>query len=445
MESTEPQTLRPWRPSSFGADAFARFNLNVVRVVGGAVMAVITARALGPSGKGDLSALLFVSLIAGQASTLGLGEAATALAGGDRSALRGFLGSSLPAVVVTSFLGATVVWLLSTGAGGPSLEIASVLAAVSVPFIAIAHLLLTIEIARDRIRFASGVEALRVVVEVAIVAVLVGVARWGIPGGAAAVLAASSASSAVLALSLRRSSFVDRPRWDAALLRQALGLGGGVQIAYVLMLSTQRADLLLVHSLRGSVETGIYSVALTVAQVATYAAASIAAAAFPRLAAVESGAFIRSVARVARAGAAVGIMSAVLLGCVAPILIPVIFGSAFSAAVQPALLLLVGSVFWGVQWSLTRAAIASGSARTAIGSFGASLVVMIGGGVLVVPRFGAVGAAIAATAANGIGLLVAARWYLHVGGNARALIPHRTDFVRLRDAFPRRSPPSSST
>src|SRR3954447_6872670 len=78
-------------------------------VVLGMIASIVTARVLGPSGKGTLAALTFVTLLMSQCCTLGLGDAAVVRVGQAKASAQQALSSSLAVVGAASLLGAAVV------------------------------------------------------------------------------------------------------------------------------------------------------------------------------------------------------------------------------------------------------------------------------------------------------------------------------------------------
>src|SRR3712207_1100217 len=100
-------------PSSMGRDASLRLSADVVVLVMGFVAGVVTARVLGPPGKGTLAVLVFLGGLLGQLGTLGLGEAAIVWFGRRRVSLQAALSGVMPGVVVGGLLGAVGLWVAS--------------------------------------------------------------------------------------------------------------------------------------------------------------------------------------------------------------------------------------------------------------------------------------------------------------------------------------------
>src|SRR5437773_1473155 len=83
------------RPS-LRVNSLARLVLEGGRLASGFVSAAITARWLGPAGKGTLSALLFIAALLSYGSTMGLGEAVTVMIGRAETNLDRSVSRSLP-------------------------------------------------------------------------------------------------------------------------------------------------------------------------------------------------------------------------------------------------------------------------------------------------------------------------------------------------------------
>ena len=114
-----------------------RFASDGSGVLLGLISTIVTARVLGPAGRGTLAALTFVTLLVAQCSTLGLGDAAVVRIGQAKATVQEALSSSLVAVTLASLAGALVVLAyavaqLPLGDGGISAAVAAGCATVVV-------------------------------------------------------------------------------------------------------------------------------------------------------------------------------------------------------------------------------------------------------------------------------------------------------------------------
>jgi O-antigen/teichoic acid export membrane protein len=196
-----------------------------------------------------------------------------------------------------------------------------------------------------------------------------------------------------------------------------------------------RLDQILVGLIASQAVLGVYAVAVNGAEILLYLPAAAATAVLPLVARSGAqgprpvlGAF-RSVLLVTAASVALG----AVLG---PTLIPLVFGSDFDASVVPFLLLLPGALGYAALLVFSNALVASSApGRSSLGML-ASLVVTIGLDLVLIGRYGASGAAAAATIGYVLGGAVALVLYRGVAAFSwRALLlPERGD-VELAHAL----------
>jgi O-antigen/teichoic acid export membrane protein len=187
-----------------------------------------------------------------------------------------------------------------------------------------------------------------------------------------------------------------------------------------------RLDQVLMGFMSTRAELGLYAVAVNAAEIPLYVPQSVSNTLLPIVAADEGE---RRQARAIRVYRLVTLLTLalVLAGMAAgPFLIPFAFGDAFEGSVSPFLWLLPGAVGF-VASSIFSAALAATSAP-GLSSVGpaATLVVGLALDVVLIPRLGADGAAIASTA----GFIA--------GGAAAVLAFRKTAPLRWTDLLPRR-------
>jgi O-antigen/teichoic acid export membrane protein len=231
----------------------------------------------------------------------------------------------------------------------------------------------------------------------------------GITGAAWAALAGWLVATPVLVVALARLGAAGRPAWHRSYVRAAVRLGVPLLVAQLLMIAATRVDLVVVHALADAEVAGHYSVALTLGALNTFAALALASAAFPRLAALPEAEVAPYVGRTVRMAALLAVLVGVVLAPLLPWFAVAAFGPGFRPSAGPAMVLLVWGVLWSVQWTLCRAAAARGQGHVLVRSFGGALVVMIVLDVVLVPIWGAMGAAFGAIASGLAGTTVAMR------------------------------------
>jgi O-antigen/teichoic acid export membrane protein len=249
----------------------------------------------------------------------------------------------------------------------------------------------------------------RVVGAVITLAVIASLALVGltVSGAIAAFVVGSVATGALALLEIARTErlhWISRPVGLGAALKVGMRAG----IGQALIAVNYRFDFLLVASIAGSSQLGIYSISVSVIEVFwMWADASSQAVAQGAAAARDPALARRVLAHAMRrtgAGLAVGCLLVIGFGFW---LIPAVFGAAFSQAYLPAVALLPGMLAVGLWKVLNAYLFARGFdyAGTLTAGIGAAAGLALD--LLLIPRFGIVGAAIAASIGYSVTLAIA--------------------------------------
>lgn len=401
----------PDAPSSgsFARGTVARFGAEALGALFGLLVGALTARFLGPAGKGTLSALTYSVALAAPLCALGLGEATQTLLGQRRVSLQQATSGVVAALLATTMLGILAFGgLVLTQFVGeiPGLRTAILAAALTLPLITFVTVLAMLLESAGQVVYVAAVRVGIAAVTATSTVLLVYGLEKAITGALLAIAVGWGAGLVALLVRLQQLGATPVPRWDSAFLRQAVPLGRPTQLSYLVIVASTRVDLLFVRVLTGQEAAGYYSVALTVGQLSTYAPVAMSVAAFPLIARSSLAEARRFSGLLCRATLAAGLVTAVALGCLVPFLVPLAFGAEFRPAVAPTLVLLVGGVLWGAQWVACRCESARGRPRVLLLSFGVSLAVMVVGDLMLIPVAGVTGAALASAASPLAGLAV---------------------------------------
>ncbi|SEL49755.1 oligosaccharide flippase family protein [Streptacidiphilus jiangxiensis] len=188
-----------------------------------------------------------------------------------------------------------------------------------------------------------------------------------------------------------------RPSRDVA--GEVLRYGARGQLGNVLMLVNLRLDFVVLGAIAGPAVLGVYAVASKFAELMRLPAAALNYVLYPRFAREEP----REAAADARHLLPRALLGTLLLTPVvagaAVVALPVLYGRAFHGAVVPALILLIGLAVEGA--AAVSSAYLCGAGRPGANSLGMGMgvVITVVLDVLLIPRHGAVGAAVASSAA----------------------------------------------
>ena len=187
---------------------------------------------------------------------------------------------------------------------------------------------------------------------------------------------------------------------DRALARRLLRYGGKVWAGGLSQAANLRLDQALLSGLFPPAALGIYVTATSVSNLLSVLANSVQMIVTPTVANRTVAAERKSeLVRLFRRFWLVNIMGGLALAAISPILVPLLFGKAFAAAVLPAVILIAGALFIGAKDVLAGGAQALGDpwlgSRSEIVAMGVTVVLLLA----LLPTLGIIGAAIASTLA----------------------------------------------
>jgi O-antigen/teichoic acid export membrane protein len=375
------------------------------------ILVVIQSRFLDPEGRGRfVLVVLTVTILARLFGQLGV--AVTSLAGeGD---LRPLAARALGWTVLLGAAGAGLILLAGVSVDAFGLPLAAIAAPALLPNILNACIS-GVLLGRARIRLWNYIQVLPPLLTLAgMLVVVVGLHR-GVDA-AVAVWTIAYILTAVFALIAARDLWFPPARarlldrYGRAIARLALAMG----VVQIVNLIGYRVELFVLDHFKGLAQVGIYSIAMQAAEAIWLIPAAVASAVTgPVVHETQAGAV-----RLIRAACGKGLLytSAVALaiGGLAPFVIPLLFGDDFRGAVRPLLLLLPGVVAYApvtilvVYLTIRRARPRLSLLVSVIG-----LVVTAAMSLVLIPPYGASGAAVASAigyAAGGI-----AAWLFFVG------------------------------
>jgi O-antigen/teichoic acid export membrane protein len=400
------------------------------------VAVLILARALGPTGRGTIAFITVSALVLARVAGFGVGDATTVLAA-QRVEARGALLSNLVLFMSTSALvlaGLGFAVLLSlggerpVGVGPPELAIMGG-ATVAIALIEAGGAFL---VGCGRLHRLAFITATAYWIYPLLLSILWLVVGLTVTRAALAWLASSTIIAFALLRQSARGAGLARP--SRRLLRESIHFGLRAWIGSLARLLNFRTDQIIMGFLASEAALGIYAVAVNASEALLYLPTAMATALLPVAARAEAQQRVEQTLRAFRSAALFTAGAVTIAAALGPILLPVVFGSAFDASVEPFLWLVPGAFGFAATVIFSSALMASSSpGRSSLGPF-VSLVVGIGLDVVLIPRFGAVGAAAAASSAFIAGGTAALLSYRRLSPFAwRALLlPRRGDLQVLR-------------
>lgn len=420
-ESTRPSLL---------SSALATYATNVAVAVASLGNVLIVARTLGAEGRGAVAFLTTIGVLVSSLATLGVEQANANLAGRHPELRRALASNSLLLALVLGALGAAAVAglvALVPAAGAGSSSGLRLLVLAMLPLLVLklfADFLVRAEYGHGWANTAWLLEAsTNVLVNGALA--LAGTLTVGLAVGVWLAGQALSAAVLVAFVALRGSGF-GRP--DAALLRGSVGFGLRAHAGRILTLGNYRLDQWLVGAFAGATELGHYSVAVAWSEALFFLPSAIVLAQRPDLVRATAEQAAAQVAAATRLAVLLTIPSAVVLVALAPFLCVGIFGEDFRGSIEDLRVLAWGGLGIVVLKLLGNVLTAQGRPLRASAGVAVAFALTVALDLLLIPRYGGHGAAIASTAAyTGGGMAIVVLFARASGLPASALVPRPAD------------------
>jgi O-antigen/teichoic acid export membrane protein len=423
------------------SSALLLFVSQVVGNTGYFVAVLLLARALEPTGRGEVAFITVTAMVTARCANLGLNEATRVFAA-QRPAHRATLLTNLVlAVTALSAAGALVVCAALAalpgatppGIGTPQLVVL-LLATVATALVYAGYSYLQ---GCSRFRPYGLVQSTGAWLYAALLA-----ATWVGPGltatrAASAWVISQAIPAVVLIAAGERGIGIGAP--SRALLRESIGFGMRAWGGGLSHFLNARTDQILIALIASEATLGIYAVAVNASEVLFYLPTAVAAALLPAAARGAGSQAAERTLRVFRAVALVTVAATLLAAVLGPVLIPLVFGQAYRQSVGPFLWLLPSALGFAASVTFSTALVASNAPGLSSLGPALSLISGIALDLVLIPAYGASGAAAAASAALLAGGLAAATAYRRRAGFAwGALVPRAQD-VRALSLLARRA------
>lgn len=372
------------------------YGTQIVALAIGLFLGVVSARALAPGGRGDYAVLLASVALVVQLGNFGLSSSLLYwVSRRPRRTGRAALGAWLLGAGLLAVLAVVGCALWSQG-GLTGLETLVILWA---PLQLVTTLQNAILLGSGRYgRYNVVVLAGRVT---ALVAALLAVSLFQVDVQSFAI--SQILADALVLLGGARLIALDGPvpcriplRWIRPVVRMALRAFPVLFLPFLLI----RSDVFLMRILRGASETGIYSIAAQLVDVLLVFPVTFAAVLFPALHGAPNPR--GDVVRTARVVGAVLLSACLVLGALAPVLITLLFGSAYRDAALPLRLLLPGAFLLGVETVVIQHFARAGYPGFLTAYWMIGLAVNLVSNAFLIPLHGGAGAAVASTLGYGV-------------------------------------------
>jgi len=381
--------------------------------------AAITARWLGPEGRGQLALALLVPGMLQLFLSFGINTANVYFTGSRRLSIAELTANSVAFALLGTLVGCLIALSLVTGRLLPVIVPGVPTGYVFLGMLALPLGLLSSNFSSvlQGLRRIMTLNVLRVLQVALVVPMLLLFVIWLKMGVAGAILASLGASIFILAGTtrcLRCEDVAFWPRWNQRVIRSTFAFGLKGYVGDLLQFFNYRLDAFIVNAFIGPVGVGIYGASVTLAELLWQLPNSVGFVIFPRAAGTDHEAMNRFTPRVFWIVLAISSMGAIVLALFGRLVIRIILSAAFLDAYVPLVALLPGVVLLGAGKVLTNDIAGRGYPHYNSIVAGVALVITVALDLLLIPRMGVVGAALASTAAYSLTFVLAVVFYLVV-------------------------------
>ncbi|MCX5800984.1 MAG: flippase [Candidatus Eisenbacteria bacterium] len=394
---------------------------------------VVIARTLGPSGKGTYSLVVLTSGFVVLIGNLGVPVFVASTIGKQKHSVEVLLRNSFFLFACSTFL-VTCVFLVFRAWLGQNAPLA--------PFLGLLTVIIPLGLLREHLAaFLQGLNKIGrfaftraigplITMSLLLIFVLNHPSIWT----ALYCWLGGEAISLAVTLALVRPFAAPGISFLPSLFKESLRFGGAVCMGNFIGVASLRLDVFLVAYFLGASAVGLYSVAVAISSVIMYLPSAMAVALLPRFSSATAEESYELAARTCRMAMLWGLGCAVVLSAVGGVLIRAAYGNAFSPSVNAMIVLLPGTILYGLA-HITTVYFNAFARRPAINTALAavSLAIGIGLDLVLIPTFGIVGASIASSVAYLLSMMVTLTIFAKVSGRTplSLLAVGKNDFSEL--------------
>jgi O-antigen/teichoic acid export membrane protein len=403
-------------------------------LLAGAVLSIVLARKIGPSGNGHFALLVTLVGLTSIIASLGLTAGIVYEVSRSRWSTRDVFRTSYVAALVLglgAFVGGFAIFRLTHDSvfGGIPTWVA-LLALSSLPMVLAYQYAYSILLARERYEAYAGLE-----LSYSLTLLLLGAGLaipFGLPGAVIGLLAAAIVAALAGARLLDHEARGDEVVSRNASLPRALRFGLQSWGANVLWQINYRFDVLILGGFASAHDVGVYSVALTLTGIAWVLPQGLQTVLFPRAASLDEARVMGEITadesdaamtKAIRHGVLLTLPAAVLIAGLLLVAVPLLYGNKFTDTTQLGFVLLPGVLLLGIGKVLSAAIAGRGYPRYVLYSGAISMPVTLALYLTLIPEFDAWGAAIASSISYSLTALLTLIFFLRVTP------------IRLREAF----------
>jgi len=364
--------------------------------------AVIIARWLGPDGKGIVQLALLAPAILGLFLNGGIGVANVYYTGNKQYNVA-TLTANASAFTLIGTVGGLIFFVifLTTGAAESVLQGVPLwllfLALTGFPIALLTGYLSTILQGLQQIYQLNWIRLAGSITLFLFTVVTIAMLGFGIYAAVAASIASTLVTLLLLARELKKHDASFRPQYNRSVMRNTLKFGVRGYVGNVLQFFNYRLDVFILNYFLGPASVGIYSVSVRLAELVWYFPNAVGFVIFPKAASSSQEEMKRFTPQVFRTTLIISLVLGAGIAIVGKPLIRLVYTDAFITAFLPLLVLLPGAILLGTAKVLTNDIAGRGFPQYNSISSGLSLVLTVVFDLLLIPKLGILGAALASS------------------------------------------------
>ncbi len=386
----------------------------------GFVNGVITARVLGPEGRGLFQLLVLLPTTLSNFGKLGIPQANVYFMRRRGASASDTATNSIWLAMLLGGVLAGVCWLgrhwLLTRVLKDATPEVLVPALMVIPFVLVQAFILGVAQAQQRFREYNIQQVVPNVLAFIGLTVTLLWLETGLIGAVLVQMGILVVVSVWLVVRVHRHSPLHlRP--NIGLAREMVGFGGKSYLQTLAATLHLRLDQYMIGYLLDPASVGIYAIAVNFSNMLLKVPDATGTALFPRLAGATEAEAHAATAQVCRHTLFFTTVLALGVAVVTPFVIPIVYGDDFGGSIVPLLVLLPGVVLMSLYLILTRNFTSRGKQEINILAAALALVLNIGCNWVLIPRLGVTGAALAHLVSYGTAALVLLVWFVRESGH----------------------------
>jgi O-antigen/teichoic acid export membrane protein len=383
------------------------------------VTTAIIARWLGPEGKGTIALALLIPGMLSIFLSGGINVANVYFAGSRKLSVSVLTENSVKFAFFSTIFGLFAVGILMVTGWLPALvpgisQFIIMVAMIGLPSGLLCGHLSAILQGLQRIVTINIINLVQSILTLVLTIILVIVLRLGLLGALLSYIGPGIVSLLIFVIILRREGGAFCPRWNPSIMRSVLSFGLKGYIGNVFQFFNYRLDAYFVNYFIGTGGVGIYSVSVGLAEILWYFPNAVGFVIFPKATATRPEVMSRFTPKVFWITLGVTALGAIGLVGLGKSLIQLIFSLNFVGAYLPMLVLLPGVILLGGAKVLTNEIAGRGYPQYNSFNAGVALILTVIFDLILIPRIGILGAALASSIAYTVIFFTSVGFYLVV-------------------------------